>query len=63
MKLRAPCIPLITIDPYFSIWSKSTNLNYFDTVSSNQVGFQHRSVQGGLFIKIFCDKRLKKFKN
>ncbi len=33
MKLRAPCIPLITIDPYFSIWSKSTNLNYFDTVN------------------------------
>ena len=32
MKLRAPCIPLITIDPYFSIWSKSTNLNYFETI-------------------------------
>ena len=31
MKLRAPSIPLITVDPYFSIWSPNETINYKET--------------------------------
>ncbi len=30
--MRVPSIPLITVDPYFSVWSRDENLNYTETV-------------------------------
>ena len=42
MKLRAPSVPLITVDPYFSVWSPDTNLNHTKT--------EHWSAKGNSII-------------
>ncbi len=31
MNLRAPAVPLITVDPFFTVWSADTNLNHSKT--------------------------------
>ena len=40
MKLRAPAVPLITVDPYFSVWSPDTTLNAARTM--HWTGAQNR---------------------
>ena len=40
MKLRAPAVPLITVDPYFSVWSPDTTLNAARTM--HWTGTQNR---------------------
>jgi len=31
-KLRAPAVPLITVDPFFTVWSQKTSLNFQNTI-------------------------------
>ena len=47
MKLRAPAIPLITIDPYFSVWSANETLNFSTT--KHWTG-KEQSIRGTLII-------------
>ena len=64
---RLPSYPLVTVDPYFSIWSPTDKLYNGRTVNwtgiENQLagyikvdgmnmGFQNRTVLGGMFIKL-----------
>ncbi len=52
MKLRAPSMPLITVDPYFSIWSDDNYLNHATTkhwTGSNNHIFGTLTVDGRTF--------------
>ena len=44
MKLRPPAIPIITIDPYFSIWSQNEKINITPTV--HWTGYTQSIVSG-----------------
>ncbi len=45
---------------YNESYSRVPMTDWYDTVSGRVVGFQHRTVQGGLYIKILTDKWLNK---
>ncbi len=61
MKLRAPAIPLITIDPYFSIWSPADTINSTETVhwtgkSNSIIGIAEVDGNEYLFLGYHRDK-------
>ena len=61
--MRAPSVPLITVDPYFSIWSKDENLTYTETVhwtGTEMPVFGYLTVDGERFTFLGFDRDAKK---
>ncbi|MBO4216521.1 MAG: DUF4965 domain-containing protein [Clostridia bacterium] len=61
--MRAPAVPLITVDPYFSIWSKDENLTYTETVhwtGSEMPVFGYLNIDGERFAFLGFDRDAKK---
>ncbi len=57
---------ILMIEPLWKAYHESESrvpmTDWYDTRTAKQIGFQHRSVQGGLFIKLLMEKGLKKKK-
>ena len=61
--MRAPSVPLVTVDPYFSIWSKDENLTYTETVhwtGTDMPVFGYLTVDGERFAFLGFDRDAKK---
>lgn len=63
--MRAPAIPLITVDPYFSVWSRDESLNFSETVhwtgSVNPIR-GYVTVDGTRYIFLGWDRNVHKIK-
>ena len=63
LKMRAPSVPLITVDPYFSVWSKDENLTFTETVhwtGADMPIFGYITVDGERFSFLGFDRDAKK---
>ncbi len=63
MKLRAPAVPLITVDPFFSIWSPNEVINYKPTVHwtrANQSIVGYVSIDGDTYSFLGFQRNAKK---
>ena len=61
--MRAPSVPLITVDPYFSIWSRDENLTYTETVhwtGSEMPVFGYLNIDGERYAFLGFDRDAKK---